>query len=142
MGKIMQSDTFHGQTMLLSWRHYHSNTAVNTLYDTGMTTAFPYAYSTIVPPFKGCVSKVTIVNNPYSSYNTGPTSSSATLYVYINGELSQSQTLSYDNNAGEVVSFDFQDAAKFNANDKIVLRFEANGFWRYINSGILLTQLV
>ena len=142
MGKIMQSDTFHGQTMLLSWRHYHSNTSVNTLYDTGMTTAFPYAYSTIVPPFKGCVSKVTIVNNPYSSYNTGPTGSSATLYVYINGELSQSQTLSYDNNAGEVVSFDFQDEAKFNANDKIVLRFEANGFWRYINSGILLTQLV
>ena len=142
MGKIMQSDTFHGQTMLLSWRHYHSNTSVNTLYDTGMTTAFPYAYSTITPPFKGCVNKVNIVNNPYSSYNTGPLGSSATLYVYINGELSQSQTLSYDNNAGEVVSFDFQDEAKFNANDKIVLRFEANGFWRYINSGILLTQLV
>lgn len=142
MGKIIQSDTFHGQTMLLSWRHYHSNTSVNTLYDTGMVTTFPYAYSTIIPPFKGCVSKVNIVNNPYSSYTTGPLGSSATLYVYINGTLSQSRTSSYGNNAGEVVSFDFEETATFNANDKIVLRFEANGTWRYINSGILLKELV
>ena len=142
MGKIMQSDTFHGQTMLVSWRHYHSNTSVNTLYDTGMTATFPYAYSTIIPPFKGCVSKVNIVNNPYGSYIAGPTGSSATLHVYVNGTLSQSRTLSYGNNAGEVVSFDFQETATFNANDKIVLRFQANGTWRYVNSGILLTELV
>ena len=142
MGKIMQSDSFHGQTMFLNWRHYHSNTSVNTLYDTGMVAVFPYAYSTITPPFKGCVNKVNIVNNPYSSYNTGPLGSSATLYVYINGELSQSQTLSYGNNAGEVVSFDFAETATFNANDKVVLRFQANGVWRYINSSTLLKELV
>ncbi len=142
MGKIMQADSFHGQTMFLNWRSYHSNTSVNTLYDTGMTTTFPYAYSTIIPPFKGCVSKVNIVNNPYSSYNQGPTGSSATLHVYVNGQLSQSRTLSYGNNAGEVISFDFSETATFNANDKIVLRFQANGTWRYVNIGIQLKELV
>ena len=142
MGKIMQADTFHGQTMFLNWRGYHSNTNNLTVYDTGMTTAFPYAYSTIMPPFKGCVNKVNIVNNPYSSYNQGPTGSSATLQVYVNGSLSQSRTSSYSNNAGEIVSFDFIETATFNADDKIVLRFQANGLWRYVNTGILLRELI
>lgn len=141
MGKIMQADTFHGQTMFLNWRGYHSNTSNNTVYDSGMTTAFPYAYSTIIPPFKGCVNKVSIVDNPYSSYNQGPTGSSATLQVYVNGSLSQSRTSSYSNNAGEVVSFDFTETATFNANDKIVIRFQANGIWRYVNIGIQLKEL-
>jgi hypothetical protein len=141
MGKIMQADTFHGQTMFLNWRAYHSNTSNNTVYDSGMTTAFPYAYSTIIPPFKGCVNKVSIVDNPYSSYNQGPTGSSATLQVYVNGSLSQSRTSSYSNNAGEVVSFDFTETATFNANDKIVIRFQANGIWRYVNVGIQLKEL-
>ena len=142
MGKIMQADTFHGQTMFLNWRGYHSNTNNLTVYDTGMTTAFPYAYSTIIPPFKGCINKVNIVNNPYSSYNQGPTGSSATLQVYVNGSLSQSRTSSYSNNAGEIVSFDFIETATFNADDKIVLRFQANGLWRYVNTGILLRELI
>jgi len=137
----MQADTFHGQTMFLNWRAYHSNTSNNTVYDSGMTTAFPYAYSTIIPPFKGCVNKVSIVDNPYSSYNQGPTGSSATLQVYVNGSLSQSRTSSYSNNAGEVVSFDFTETATFNANDKIVIRFQANGIWRYVNTGIQLKEL-
>ena len=141
MGKIMQADTFHGQTMFLNWRAYHSNTSNNTVYDSGMTTAFPYAYSTIIPPFKGCVNKVSIVDNPYSSYNQGPAGSSATLQVYVNGSLSQSRTSSYSNNAGEVVSFDFTETATFNAKDKIVIRFQANGIWRYVNIGIQLKEL-
>jgi len=138
---MIQADTFHGQTMFLNWRGYHSNTSNNTVYDSGMTTAFPYAYSTIIPPFKGCVNKVSIVDNPYSSYNQGPTGSSATLQVYVNGSLSQSRTSSYSNNAGEVVSFDFTETATFNANDKIVIRFQANGIWRYVNTGIQLKEL-
>ena len=141
MGKMIQADTFHGQTMFLNWRGYHSNTSNNTVYDSGMTTAFPYAYSTIIPPFKGCVNKVSIVDNPYSSYNQGPTGSSATLQVYVNGSLSQSRTSSYSNNAGEVVSFDFTETATFNAKDKIVIRFQANGIWRYVNIGIQLKEL-
>jgi len=138
---MIQADTFHGQTMFLNWRGYHSNTSNNTVYDSGMTTAFPYAYSTIIPPFKGCVNKVSIVDNPYSSYNQGPTGSSATLQVYVNGSLSQSRTSSYSNNAGEVVSFDFTETATFNAKDKIVIRFQANGIWRYVNIGIQLKEL-
>ncbi len=141
MGKMIQADTFHGQTMFLNWRGYHSNTSNNTVYDSGMTTAFPFAYSTIIPPFKGCVNKVSIVDNPYSSYNQGPTGSSATLQVYVNGSLSQSRTSSYSNNAGEVVSFDFTETATFNAKDKIVIRFQANGIWRYVNIGIQLKEL-
>ena len=118
MGKIMQADTFHGQTMFINWRAYNGNTSNNTLYSTGMTTTFPYAYGIIIPPFKGCVSKISVANNPYSSYNTGPTGNSATLQVYVNGSLSQSVVSSYGNNAGEVVSFDFAETATFNADDK------------------------
>ncbi len=128
--------------MFLNWRGYHSSTNNGVLYDSGWSTALTYPYATIIPPFKGCVSKVNIVNNPYSSYNQGPTGSSATLHVYVNGQLSQSRTLSYGNNAGEVISFDFSETATFNANDKIVLRFQANGTWRYVNIGIQLKELV
>lgn len=142
MGKIMQADTFHGQKMFLNWRAYHNNTSNNTVFDTGMSTAFPYPYSTIIPPFKGCVNKVSIINNPYSSYNQGPAGSSATLQVYVNGSLSQSITSSYSNNAGEVVSFDFAETATFNANDKIDIRFQADGSWFYVSIGILLKQLI
>lgn len=141
MGKIMQADTFHGQTMFINWRGYHGGTSNYTLYNTGMSTAFPYAYGIIIPPFKGCVSKVSVANNPYSSYTTGPTGNSATLQVYVNGSLSQSVVSSYGNNAGEVVSFDFAETATFNADDKISLRFQANGFWRYTNIGIQLKEL-
>tara|TARA_R110000772_G_scaffold11858_2_gene36828 strand:+ start:204 stop:635 length:432 start_codon:yes stop_codon:yes gene_type:complete len=142
MGKMIQADTFHGQKMFLNWKGYHSAANTNyTLYDTGMTTNSPYAYQTIIPPFKGCVNKVSIVNNPYSSYNTGPTGYEAILQVYINGSLSETKYSYYGNNAGEVVSFDFLETATFNANDKVVLRFQANGVWRYCNTGIQLTEL-
>lgn len=142
MGKMIQADAFHGQTMFLNWRGYHSNTSNNTVYDSGMTTAFPYAYPTIIPPFKGCVNKVSIVNNPYSSYNQGPTGSSATLQVYVNGTLQDDRTVSYTaGTAGEVITFDFQEDVEFNANDKIVIRFQANGLWRYYNVGIQLKEL-
>ena len=143
MGKVIQSDKFHGQTMFLNWRGYHgTSNQLLTVYSTGMTTAYPYAYSTIIPPFKGCVNKVSIVDNPYSSYNAGPTGSSATLEVWLNGSFEDSDTVSYTaGTAGEVITFDFSENVQFNANDKIVLRFQANGLWRYINVGILLKEL-
>lgn len=141
MGKIMQADTFHGQTIFINWRGYHSGTSNYTLHSTGMTTNFPYAYGNIAPPFKGCVSKVSVANNPYSSYTMGPTGNSATLQVYINGSLSQSVVSSYGNNAGEVVVFDFAETATFDVGDRIALRFQANGVWRYTNTGIQLKEL-
>ena len=142
MGKSYQADTFHGQSMLINWRAYHSTTSIRTLYSTGMTGPFPYAYGVVGTLFKGCVSKVNVSNNPYSSYTSGPTGNSATLQVYKNGSLLQSVTSSYGNNAGEFVVFDFGQTATFNASDRLAFRFQANGLWRYVNVGILLKELI
>ena len=109
MGKMMQADTFHGQTMFLNWRGYHSNTNNGVLYDTGWSTNLTYPYATIIPPFKGCINKVNITNNPYSSYSSGPTGSAATVRVILNGSFEDSQDVSYTaGTAGEVITFDFQ----------------------------------
>ena len=138
----MQADTFHGQTMFLNWRGYHSSTSNGVLYDSGWSTTLTYPYATIIPPFKGCVNKVNVTNNPYSSYTSGPTGSSATLLVLINGSVEDSQTVSYTaGTAGEVITFDFGEDIEFNANDRVQLQFQANGFWRYINVGIQLMAI-
>ena len=63
MGKIMQADTFHGQTMFLNWRGYHSSTSNMVMYDSGFSTTLTYPYATIIPPFKGCINKINITNN-------------------------------------------------------------------------------
>ena len=142
MGKIIQADSFHGQTMFLNWRGYHSNTNNGVLYASGWSTNLTYPYATIIPPFKGCVNKVNITNNPYSSYQSGPTGSSATLRVILNGSLEDSQVVSYTaGTAGEVITFDFGEDVQFEANDRIQLQFQANGFWRYMNVGIQLMAI-
>jgi len=142
MGKMIQADTFHGQTMFLNWRGYHSSTSDGVLYDTGWSTTLTYPYATIIPPFKGCVNKVNVTNNPYSSYTSGPTGSSATLLVLVNGSVEDSQTVSYTaGTAEEVITFDFGEDIEFNANDRVQLQFQANGLWRYISVGIQLKEL-
>ena len=142
MGKIIQADTFHGQTMFLNWRGYHSSTSNGVLYDTGWSTNLTYPYTTIIPPFKGCINKVNVTNNPYSSYSSGPTGSSATLRVILNGSFEDSQVVSYTaGTAGEVITFDFGEDVEFEANDRIQLQFQANGFWRYMNVGIQLMAI-
>jgi hypothetical protein len=141
MGKIMQADTFHGQTMFLSWRAYHSSTSNGVLFDTGWNTTLTYPYATIIPTFKGCVNKINVTNVPYSSYTSGPTGSSATLRVIVNGSLQDDRTVSYTaGTPGEVITFDFDDA-EFNANDRVRLEFQANGLWRYMSVGIQLKEL-
>ena len=142
MGKVMQADTFHGQTMFLNWRGYHSSTNNGVLYDSGWSTALTYPYATIIPPFKGCINKVNITNNPYSSYTSGPTGSSATLRIIVNGSAEGVEVVSYTaGTAGEVITFDFGEDVEFNANDRVQLQFQADGFWRYINVGIQLKEL-
>jgi len=138
----MQADTFHGQTMFLNWRGYHSSTSNGVLWGSGWSTNLTYPYATIIPPFKGSIDKVNITNNPYSSYQSGPTGSSATLRVIVNGSLQEDRTVSYTaGTAGEVISFDFEGDVEFNANDRVQLQFQANGFWRYMNVGIQLKEL-
>lgn len=142
MGKIIQADTFHGQTMFLNWRGYHSSTSNGVLYSSGWSTNLTYPYATIIPPFKGCINKVNVTNNPYSSYQSGPTGSSATLRVILNGSFEDSQVVSYTaGTAGEVITFDFGEDVEFEANDRIQLQFQANGFWRYMNVGIQLMAI-
>jgi len=142
MGKIIQADTFHGQTMFLNWRGYHSSTNNGVLYDSGWSTNLTYPYATIIPPFKGCINKVNITNNPYSSYQSGPTGSSATLRITVNGAYEGVEVVSYTaGTAGEVISFDFGEDVEFEANDRVQLQFQANGFWRYMNVGIQLMAI-
>lgn len=142
MGKMIQADTFHGQTMFLNWRGYHSSTANGVFYSTGWTTSLTYPYSTIIPPFKGCINKVSVTNNPYSSYSSGPTGSSATLKVIVNGVNRHSVVVPYTaGTPGEVIAFDLGHNATFDANDRVVVQFQANGYWRYISTGIQLKEL-
>ena len=142
MGKMIQADTFHGQTMFLNWRGYHSSTSNGVLWGSGWSTNLTYPYATIIPPFKGCINKVNITNNPYSSYQSGPTGSSATLRILINGSAEGAESVIYTaGTAGEVITFDFGEDVEFNANDRVQLQFQANGFWRYMNVGIQLKEL-
>ena len=142
MGKIIQADTFHGQTMFLNWRGYHSGTDNGVLHMQGWSTNLTYPYATIIPPFKGCINKVSVTNNPYSSFQSGPTGSSATLRVILNGSLEDSQVVSYTaGTAGEVITFDFGEDVQFEANDRIELQFQANGIWRYFSVGIQLMAI-
>lgn len=128
------------EKMLINWRHYHSSTSTFTLYDTGLSTAFPYAYGTIPIPFDCYVQSVTITANKYSSYGT-PTGSSATIYVYKGlNTLVTSKTLSYTPSEGMILTFDLENTASIDANDKISLRFQANGLWRYMASTTIITQ--
>lgn len=142
MGKIIQADTFHGQTMFLNWRGYHSRTNNMVMYDAGFQTVLTYPYATIIPPFKGCINKINITNNPYSSYQSGPTGSSGTIRIIVNGTEVHSETVTYTaGTAGEVLSFDLGTNASFNANDRVQVQFQANGLWRYVNTGIQLKEL-
>ena len=139
MAKIITADNFPGQKMFLMWYGYHSSTSTYTLYPNGMSTASPYAYERMPTTFDGEVTKVTLSNNPAGSYNTGPTGSSATLYVYKNGVLLDSDTQAYTaGTAGQQLFFTFSSAT-FSAGDNISLRFSANGLWRYVTWGIELS---
>lgn len=137
----VEANNFIGQKTYLNWRGYMPNTSLYTLYSTGLTTSFPYAYGTINPPYDGYVSRVTMSNNAYGSYTSGPTGTSVTLDVYKNGTLLTSDTQTYTTSTPDVqVVFDFGTNAIYSAGDKIALRVQSNGIWRYINWGIELTE--
>lgn len=128
------------EKMLINWRHYHTNTSTNTLYDNGMTTAFPYAYGTIPVPFNCYVTNVVMTANKYSTYGT-PEGSSATVYVYKNlNTFVARKDLTYTGSEGMVLSFDFGDTAPIDAGEKITIRWYANGWWRYMASTIIITE--
>lgn len=137
----VEANNFIGQKTYINWRGFMSGTSLYTLYNVGLTTAFPYAYGTINPPYDGYVSRVTMTNNAYSSYSSGPAGTSVTLYVYKNGTLLTSDTQTYTTSTPDVqVVFDFGTNAIYSAGDKIALRVQSNGAWYYIAWGIELTE--
>ncbi len=137
----VKADNFIGQKTYINWRGYMSGTSLYTLYSTGLTTAFPYAYGTINPPYDGYVSRVTMSNNAYGSYTSGPTGTSVTLDVYKNGTLLTSDTQTYTTSTPELqVVFDFGTNAIYSSGDKLAFRVQSDGIWRYINWGIELTE--
>jgi hypothetical protein len=129
-----------GSIMSLFWQHYHSNTSTNNVTPIAMSSQNPYAYSNFTVPFDGYWSKIILQNNPYSSYTTGPTGTSATFYFYVNGEDIHSVNQTYSNpGAGATLTFDFGTNASFSTGDDINIKFQSNGLWRYGTTTHLLT---
>ena len=122
-------------------RHYLSGTSNYVLYQGGATTAFPYAYGSIPVPFDCYVTSVTMTANKYSSYGT-PTGTSATIQIYKNDHLTQigTKTLTYTPSEGMRLTFDFAHDVEISRDDKIWIRWQSNGIWRYVDSTVILTE--
>lgn len=128
------------EKMLLNWRHFHDATSTFTLYDTGLSTDFPFSYGTIPLPFNCYIQSVTITANKYLTYGT-PTGTSATISIYKGlNTLVTSKTLTYTPSEGMVLDFNFEESAPINANEKASLRFQANGIWGYMATSIIIAQ--
>ena len=131
----------HKDKVAFNRRHYLGDTGNYTLYQGGASTAFPYAYGSIPVPFDCYVSSVTMTANKYSSYGT-PTGTSATVQIYKNDHLTQvgMQTLTYTPSEGMRLTFRFAHDIPISADDKIWVRWQSNGIWRYVDSTVILTE--
>jgi hypothetical protein len=122
-------------------RHYLSGTSNYVLYQGGATTSFPYAYGSIPVPFDCYVTSVTMTANKFSSYGT-PTGTSATIQIYKNDHLTQigTKTLTYTPSENMRLTFDFAHDLEISRDDKIWVRWQSNGIWRYVDSTVILTE--
>ena len=123
----------------VTWRHYISGINTYTLFDTGASTAFPYAYGGIGVPFNGYFSQFQISSMPYSSRQF-PSGSSLTLSVYVNGVLKGSETSTYGNNVREAVILDFGKKIEINRGQVVTLRLQVNGQWWYCTSTSIIIE--
>jgi len=139
--KINRQKSAHKDKVAFNRRHYLGGTGNYTLYQGGASTAFPYAYGSIPVPFDCYVSSVTMTANKYSSYGT-PTGTSATVQIYKNDHLTQvgMQTLTYTPSEGMRLTFRFAHDIPISADDKIWVRWQSNGIWRYVDSTVILTE--
>ena len=112
----------------VTWRHYISGISTYTLFGTGASTAFPYAYGGIGVPYDAYFSQFQLSSMPYSTRQF-PNGSSLTLSVYIDGVLKGSQTSAYGNNVREVVILDFGRSIEINRGQVVTLRLQVNGQW-------------
>ena len=123
----------------VTWRHYLSGISTYTLYDTGSTTTFPFAYGGIAVPYNAYFSQFMISSMPYSTRQF-PNGSSLTLSVYVDNVLKGSQTGSYNNNVRESVVLDFGESIEINRGETVTLRLQVNGEWWYCATTSIITQ--
>lgn len=127
------------EKMSVHWRHYISGTSTYTLFSTGATTAFPYAYGGISVPYNAYFSRFQLSSMPYSSRQF-PNGSSLTLSVYVNGVFKGSETSTYGNNVRETVVLDFGKRIEINQGEVVTLRLQVNGQWWYSSSTSIITE--
>jgi hypothetical protein len=123
----------------VTWRHYISGVSTYTLYDTGASTAFPYAYGGIGVPYDAYFSQFQISSLPYSTRQF-PSGNSITLSVYIDGVLKGSQTGSHANNVYETVVLDFGKSIEINRGQTVTLRLQVNGQWWYSTTTSIIIE--
>ena len=121
------------------WRHYISGASTHTIYSTGATTTFPFAYGGIAVPYNAYFSQFMIASLPYSTRQF-PDGSSLTLSVYVDNVLKGSQTSSYGNNIRESVVLDFGESIEINRGETITLRLQVDGGWWYCATTSVITQ--
>ncbi|MDB4157997.1 hypothetical protein N9609_00750 [bacterium] len=130
---------FVSEKMSVHWRHYISGVSTYTLYGTGATTAFPYAYGGISVPYNSYFSRFQLSSMPYSSRQF-PNGSSLTLSVYVDNVFKGSETSTYGNNVRETVVLDFGQSIEINQGQVVTLRLQVNGQWWYSSSTSIITQ--
>ena len=123
----------------VTWRHYISGVNTYTLYDTGSTTTFPYAFGGIGVPYDAYFSQFQLSSMPYSTRQF-PSGNSITLSVYIDGVFKGSQTGSHANNVRETVILDFGRSIKINKGQTVTLRLQVNGQWWYSSSTSIIIE--
>ena len=114
----------------VTWRHYISGISTYTLYDTGSSTTFPFAFGGIPVPYDAYFSQFQISSLPYSTRQF-PSGSSLTLSVYVDGVFKNSETSTYGNNVRETVVLDFGRSIEINRGQTVTLRLQVNGQWWY-----------
>mgnify|MGYP001566233190 FL=1 len=123
----------------VTWRHYISGINTYTLFGTGASTAFPYAYGGIGVPFDAYFSQFQLSSMPYSTRQF-PNGSSLTLSVYVDNVLKGTQTSAYGNNVREVVLLDFGRTIEINRGQVVTLRLQVNGQWWYCTSTSIIIE--
>lgn len=123
----------------VTWRHYISGISTYTLYDTGATTTFPYAYGGIPVPFDAYFNQFQLSSLPYSTRQF-PNGSSLTLSVYVDGVLKGSETGAYTNTVRETVVLDFGKSIEINRGQTVTLRLQVNGQWWYSSSTSIIIE--
>ncbi|MDA9970741.1 hypothetical protein N9E56_02800 [Flavobacteriaceae bacterium] len=130
---------FVSEKISVHWRHYISGVSTYTLYGTGATTTFPYAYGGIGVPYDAYFSQFQLSSMPYSSRQF-PNGSSLTLSVYVDNVFKGSETSTYGNNVRETVVLDFGQSIEINRGQTVTLRLQVNGQWWYSSSTSIITQ--